>query len=101
MAVSREEKWYPTILRMICFGIHFGSDDGERRKVFADARQDQLPAISCFACDGYRRLKLSRKRKVGRDQPNEATETEIERAVLATQLQAAVAQSGGCYCCYC
>ena len=42
-----------------------------RRSAACAPHGDQLPAISCFACDGYRRLKLVESKKArneGRDQ---------------------------------
>ena len=76
----------------------------ERRKTFsvpppsfhrtphAASHGDQLPAISCFACDGYRRLKLVESKKArneGRDR--RACKSSIVASCCCSSIAAAAA----------
>ena len=72
----------------------------ERRKTFAapppsfrrTPHGDQLPAISCFACDGYRRLKLVESKKArneGRDR--RACKSSIVASCCCSSIAAAAA----------
>ena len=78
----------------------------ERRKTFAappppsfrrTPHGDQLPAISCFACDGYRRLKLVESKKArneGRDR--RACKSSIVASCCCSSIAAATAATADC-----
>ena len=63
-----------------------------RRTPHAASHGDQLPAISCFACDGYRRLKLVESKKArneGRDR--RACKSSIVASCCCSSIAAAAA----------